>query len=357
MLSTNRVGILSTGMLSATLLMITMLLGGCSKIVDIFSSENSFLSSMNGRWSDKNNNGVMFNAHGGMLVGIDTANAVIVIQPKGKLDADNHMLPVKMTIISPFTTEGDVYLGVAKFLCPSLAPLLIPENGIMALAGAGNCIQGFTDAQGLPKLAAAKASIKEGMVFENVILYNASQKKDEVRLGVKSDNGTIIFDLDFVRKLTDEEQKQLETAAQNPHQKFAASDSFIDKTVDELIVKLAKSEAEEKAKAADLALKEQQRAEELQKQIQEAEQRKQIEEQMRQDRVGSYFVQVGAHSNPDTAAEVLDKLKNWGFKAYTEKAGDKIRVRAGPYTEKDQAEEARQLLEKRGVHGVVGISS
>lgn len=243
MLLTSKTGRLATGMLGATFLMATMLLSGCDKIADIFSSENSFLSSMNGRWSDKNNNGVMFYAHGGMLVGIDTAKAAIVIQPKGKLDADNHMLPVKMTIISSFTTEGAVYLEVAKILCPSLAALLIPENGIMALVGAENCIRGFTNAQGLPKLAAAKASMKEGQILENMILYNASQKKGEVRIGVKTDDGKIIFDLNFVRKLSDEEQKSLETVAQNPRQKFAASDGFVDKTIDELVVNLAKSEA------------------------------------------------------------------------------------------------------------------
>lgn len=275
MLLANNVGRFTVGMLGASTLMIAMLLGGCDKIANTFSSENSFLSSMDGRWADNSKNGIMFHTSGGKLVGIDNANAVIVMQPQGKLDADNHMLPVKMTIISPYTTEGDVYLGIAKILCPSLAALLVPENGIMAVVGAENCIQGFTDAQGLPKLAAAKASIKEGIIFENVILYNASQKKDEVRLGVKSDNGAIIFDLDFVRNLTDEEKKQLETAAQNPRQKFVASDGFIDNTIDGLIANLAKSESlaipesETEAKADNPVPETHQETEELLKQDKE----------------------------------------------------------------------------------------
>lgn len=69
--------------------------------------------------------------------------------------------------------------------------------------------------------------------------------------------------------------------------------------------------------------------------------------------VESYVVQVGAYSNAATAKQELDKLKKWGFKAYTEKVDDKIRVQAGPYTERDKAEKVRKLLEERGLHPVV----
>lgn len=71
------------------------------------------------------------------------------------------------------------------------------------------------------------------------------------------------------------------------------------------------------------------------------------------DGVESYVVQVGAYSNAATAKQELDKLKKWGFKAYTEKVGDKIRVRVGPYTERDKVEKVRHLLEKHGLHPVV----
>jgi DedD protein len=63
--------------------------------------------------------------------------------------------------------------------------------------------------------------------------------------------------------------------------------------------------------------------------------------------------QIGAYSNADTAKHELAKLKAWGFKAYTEKAGDKIRVRVGPYAERDKAEKVRHMLEKHGLHPVV----
>ena len=75
------------------------------------------------------------------------------------------------------------------------------------------------------------------------------------------------------------------------------------------------------------------------------------------DSAESYVAQVGAYSSAAAAKQELDKLKKWGFKkAYTEKAGDKIRVRVGPYAERDKAEQVRHLLEKHGLHPVVANS-
>ena len=67
----------------------------------------------------------------------------------------------------------------------------------------------------------------------------------------------------------------------------------------------------------------------------------------------SFVAQVGAFSNADTAKQELDKLKKLGFKGYTEQAGDMIRVRVGPYAEREKAEAARLRLEKHGLHPVV----
>lgn len=66
-----------------------------------------------------------------------------------------------------------------------------------------------------------------------------------------------------------------------------------------------------------------------------------------------FVAQVGAYSNAGAARQELDKLKKWGFKAYTEKVGDKVRVRVGPYAEREKAEKIRQQLEKRGLNPVV----
>ncbi|MBK9160496.1 MAG: SPOR domain-containing protein [Nitrosomonadales bacterium] len=64
----------------------------------------------------------------------------------------------------------------------------------------------------------------------------------------------------------------------------------------------------------------------------------------------SYAVQIGAYSNAGTAKQELEQLKKWGFKAYTEKAGSVVRVRVGPYTDREKVEKVRQLLEKHGLH-------
>lgn len=71
------------------------------------------------------------------------------------------------------------------------------------------------------------------------------------------------------------------------------------------------------------------------------------------DDKASYIVQVGAFSNAATAAQEADKLKGWGFKAYTEQIGGTTRVRVGPYSERGKADEVRALLEKHGQHPVV----
>lgn len=67
----------------------------------------------------------------------------------------------------------------------------------------------------------------------------------------------------------------------------------------------------------------------------------------------SFVAQVGAYSNQRAAKQELKKLKKWGFKAYTEKSGDKIRVRVGPYADREKAEKVVGLLEKHGLHPVV----
>lgn len=66
-----------------------------------------------------------------------------------------------------------------------------------------------------------------------------------------------------------------------------------------------------------------------------------------------YVAQVGAYANADAARHELDRLKKWGFAAYTEKAGDKIRVRVGPFGDRNKAEQARHQLEKHGLQAVV----
>jgi DedD protein len=68
---------------------------------------------------------------------------------------------------------------------------------------------------------------------------------------------------------------------------------------------------------------------------------------------GTFIVQIGAFSNPETAISEADKLKAAGFKAYTEQINGTMRVRMGPYKSRDAADEIRAQLEKRGQHPAI----
>ena len=78
-----------------------------------------------------------------------------------------------------------------------------------------------------------------------------------------------------------------------------------------------------------------------------------VKAEVRPTEAANYVVQVGAFSNAATATQEADKLKAWGFKAYTELISGTTRVRVGPYAERDKAEKVRLLLEKRGLHPVI----
>lgn len=69
-----------------------------------------------------------------------------------------------------------------------------------------------------------------------------------------------------------------------------------------------------------------------------------------------YVVQVGAFSNAATATSEADRLKGWGFKAYTEMVSGTTRVRVGPYVDRNKADEVRIMLEKHGLHPVIAVA-
>ncbi|HMC13028.1 MAG TPA: SPOR domain-containing protein [Gallionellaceae bacterium] len=63
-----------------------------------------------------------------------------------------------------------------------------------------------------------------------------------------------------------------------------------------------------------------------------------------------FAVQVGAFAKAAAAKELQDKLQKQGWHAYTEKAGEAVRVRVGPYPAREGAEQALQKLEAQGMH-------
>ena len=61
-------------------------------------------------------------------------------------------------------------------------------------------------------------------------------------------------------------------------------------------------------------------------------------------------LQIGAFSNADTAHTWQKNLIQQGFKVYTEKVDNKLRVRIGPYSTREAANKARHKLEEKGLH-------
>jgi DedD protein len=72
---------------------------------------------------------------------------------------------------------------------------------------------------------------------------------------------------------------------------------------------------------------------------------------------GRYVVQVGSFADENRAREVRSKLERAGLKNYTQavetKDGRRIRVRAGPFASKAEAERAAERLKKLDLPGAV----
>ena len=62
-----------------------------------------------------------------------------------------------------------------------------------------------------------------------------------------------------------------------------------------------------------------------------------------------FVIQVGAFANTDTAKKLQEKLHQQGYPSYTEKSGNKTRVRVGDYTTHAEAEKIRRKLEIQGM--------
>ena len=72
---------------------------------------------------------------------------------------------------------------------------------------------------------------------------------------------------------------------------------------------------------------------------------------------GRYLLQVGAYSGEAGANAAVERLKGMGLKAYTERiktdAGEKIRVRVGPFPTREAADQARSKLQASGVQAAL----
>lgn len=71
----------------------------------------------------------------------------------------------------------------------------------------------------------------------------------------------------------------------------------------------------------------------------------------------SYLVQIAALASQDKVNELQKKLKSAGIKSHTQKvatsSGERIRVRVGPFANKDEADSMRAKLGKLGLNGTL----
>lgn len=84
-----------------------------------------------------------------------------------------------------------------------------------------------------------------------------------------------------------------------------------------------------------------------------AEKASSVTNNAREPEVGSFFVQLGAYRDEDNIKGIQSKVNDAGMHAFTERAGDKTRVRLGPFPTRDQAEKAVAKLKQQGLVGVV----
>lgn len=73
--------------------------------------------------------------------------------------------------------------------------------------------------------------------------------------------------------------------------------------------------------------------------------------------VAAAYVQIGVFSDPANVKQLQQKLSALGYKSYTEKIptskGEKIRLRAGPFSKRADAEEALVKIKSGGLSGMV----
>lgn len=75
---------------------------------------------------------------------------------------------------------------------------------------------------------------------------------------------------------------------------------------------------------------------------------------------GRFVVQVGAFADAAAAREMRGKIEKLGLKSYTQKvdtpSGSRIRVRAGPFASRDEADKARDKAHAAGMSNAVVLT-
>lgn len=75
---------------------------------------------------------------------------------------------------------------------------------------------------------------------------------------------------------------------------------------------------------------------------------------------GAYTVQIGVFSDVANVKKLQQKLQTLGYKSYSETMdtpkGEKIRLRAGPFADREQADSALAVIKEAGLSGLVVLN-
>lgn len=225
--------------ISAFLMAASMCLVGCGKAPDLSSAaekimpqsaEKEFISQMQGRWNF-NNVAMNFVQSENKLVGLEDTGTVFVMTPTGKLDAANHILPIKLDIYNT-PSEADVWTQVGLLACP--------RCDIFGLVGVIEQLQVANpkalELEGLSKgkenLFAEANNLRKTMKIVNSanrLLYNAAQSDKSMRVALKDDSGNELVKFGFVRALNDEENKSAPSINNKIDKIIAERNANIDK--------------------------------------------------------------------------------------------------------------------------------
>lgn len=243
---------LSKNLIPMSLLMLS--LAGCDKANEAVSSttpEMQFLSSIEARWTDAASGNILFRAVDGKSVAVDSQGSILVITPTGKYDADNKMMSVKMEAFPAFDATADNTAKVlsAEFMSNGCASDVSEQQRQkinehfkfkdVATSAYIGCLSQYVKSQGTEKLKASVspvvASLKQNTVVPNLILFNSATDQKSVKVGLKKDDGTMIWNLGFVRKLNDDEANQLNSLGTTLQQKIVERNAMIDKVAADIV--------------------------------------------------------------------------------------------------------------------------
>lgn len=221
------------------ILLVVVLLVGCEQISASLSPKSEFIKSMEGRW-EKDKKALNAFYEDGNLVMLDDAGNIELLTPFGELDLDNKLVRVKLSSFETYGSHDAVLYKAAKLVCEDFAlkANLAEMSGQLAvysgllISDASDCINRLDENLLPEKLKKVKESLHEE-IHGDFILFNSSKNPDkEVRLGLKGEDGTQVYNLNFVRKLNPEEKK-IESYAT----RLVSRNALVDKAIGEIIAK------------------------------------------------------------------------------------------------------------------------